>query len=223
MKKIIALALAAVMALSMVACGGTKDEDKTNTDAPVLTYEQEVEALTKVIDDTLAEVEMPIELVKQPVDLADADAVAYFSGVADATQLKALVVAEPMIGSIPFSVVVAKVADGVATADVRQAMIDGIALNKWVCVQANVSYAADWEDGTVAFVMFDKDSLDMEAFKAAFEKIKGEAVTGEIFFAEEAEVEFEDMLVEGEVEGEAAFDPAEGDVEDDAAEEVVAE
>ena len=99
MKKLIALALVLVMALSLAACGG-KTGDKTPLAG---TMEENV---LKVME--IAPVEFMGGII--PVDLSDADATWYFTGLSDASQITDVAVYESMMGAQAFSLVMARAA-----------------------------------------------------------------------------------------------------------------
>lgn len=181
MKKIIALALAAVMALSMVACGAKEETKTPDVDTTPLTA---VEFLTAVLEE--APLETPdgaITIEAMEVDLADADATMYFTGVSDPAKLAEAAVAEPMIGSMPISFVVVKVAEGQNVEEIRDEMVSNIDMRKWICVAADSSVTMAWEDGFIAFAMMPTDMLDAETYKTAFETLKANPLSAEVFVA----------------------------------------
>ena len=90
MKKLIALALAAVMAFSMVACGGddTKEPTGENVGTEIVsviegeTKEEMVADMTAAIDAVYAENELEtIGLMTTEVDLTDAEMTKYLTGI----------------------------------------------------------------------------------------------------------------------------------------------
>ena len=162
MKKMIALVLVLVMALSLAACGN-KAADKT----PLAGTMEE---------NTLKVMEIaPVEFMGTvlPVDLADADATWYFTGLSDAAQITDVAVYEPMMGSQAFSLVMVRAAEGVDAKEVAQQMKDNIDPRKWICVGADEIMAAGYGD-TVMFIMVDSQlGLSAQSYVDAFKTVCG--------------------------------------------------
>ena len=162
MKKMIALVLVLVMALSLVACGN-KAADKT----PLAGTMEE---------NTLKVMEIaPVEFMGAvlPVDLADADATWYFTGLSDAAKITDVAVYEPMMGSQAFSLVMVRTAEGVDAKEVAQQMKDNIDPRKWICVGADEIMAAGYGD-TVMFIMVDSQlGLSAQTYVDAFKTVCG--------------------------------------------------
>ena len=162
MKKMIALVLVLVMALSLAACGN-KAADKT----PLAGTMEE---------NTLKVMEIaPVEFMGTvlPVDLADADATWYFTGLSDAAQITDVAVYEPMMGSQAFSLVMVRAAEGVDAKEVAQQMKDNIDPRKWICVGADEIMAAGYGD-TVMFIMGDSQlGLSAQTYVDAFKTVCG--------------------------------------------------
>lgn len=81
----------------------------------------------------------PIEIKVQtmPVDLANADAVKYNTGLSSAEKIKEATVSESMIGSQAYSLVLVRVKDNADLESVAKAMKEGIDQRKWICVEAD--------------------------------------------------------------------------------------
>ena len=162
MKKMIALVLVLVMALSLAACGN-KAADKT----PLAGTMEE---------NTLKVMEIaPVEFMGTvlPVDLADADATWNFTGLSDASQITDVAVYEPMMGSQAFSLVMVRAAEGVDAKEVAQQMKDNIDPRKWICVGADEIMAAGYGD-TVMFIMVDSQlGLSAQTYVDAFQTVCG--------------------------------------------------
>ena len=161
MKKLIVMILVLAMAVAMVACGN-KAADKTPLAG---TMEENV---LKVIEIA------PVEFMggSIPVDLADPDAVSYFTGL-DAAQITDAAVYEPMMGSQAFSLVMVRTAEGEDTKAVAQKMKDNIDPRKWICVGADEIMAAGYGD-TVMFIMLDTQlGLNAQSYVDAFAQVAG--------------------------------------------------
>ena len=162
MKKMIALVLVLVMAMSLAACGN-KAADKTPLAGTM------EENTLKVME--IAPVEFMGGII--PVDLSDADATWYFTGLSDASQITDVAVYESMMGAQAFSLVMARAAEGVEPKEVAQEMKDNIKPRKWVCVGADEVMAAGYGD-TVMFIMVDSQlGLSAQSYVDAFKTVCG--------------------------------------------------
>ena len=138
-----AFVLALVLCLSVLtACGGSAQPTVT---APEGTAE---ELVNKVYENVT--VELP--LMSMPIDLADADTVAYMSGLTDASAVSEMVVSEPMMGSQAYSLVMVRLNDASQAETVAQTMFDNIDTRKWICVEATEKQAVVCGD-VVMFIM----------------------------------------------------------------------
>jgi hypothetical protein len=165
MKKLIALVLVMVMALSMVACGGNKE---AAADKAPLTGTMEENAL-KIIE--IAPVEFMGGTI--PVDLADADAVKYFTGLGSAEKITDAAVYESMMGSQAFSLILVRTAEGADAKAVAQEMTDNIDTRKWICVGADEKIVAGYGD-TVMLIMLDSQlGLSAQNYVDAFAQVAG--------------------------------------------------
>ena len=80
----------------------------------------------------------------------------YYTGLADGSQIAQAAVSEPMMGSIPFSLVVVRVNEGVDAKAVAEQMKSGIDTRKWVCVEAGDLQVAGYGD-VVMLIMVGED------------------------------------------------------------------
>ena len=162
MKKLIALMLVLVMAVSMAACGG-----KAAAKTP-LTGTMEENAL-KIME--IAPVEFMGGCV--PVDLGDADAVWYFTGLSSVDKVTDVAVYESMMGSQAFSLILARVADAGDAEAVAKEMTDNIDTRKWICVGADEKIVAGYSD-TVMLIMLDSQlGLSAQSYVDAFKSVCG--------------------------------------------------
>ena len=163
MKKLIALMLVLVLAVSMAACGSKAHLEGT--------MEENVLKIMEIA---------PVEFMGfcNPVDLSDTSeegawAVNYFTGLADGAKLTDVSVYESMTGSHAFSLVLARVADGEDAKSVAQSMNDGIDTRKWICVGADEKIVAGYGD-TVMLIMLDSQlGLSAQSYLDAFKTVCG--------------------------------------------------
>lgn len=172
MKKLICAVLAFAMMLAMTACGGSKPEE---TAAPAANVEGTMEELlNKVIE------QRPVEFAGGviPVDLTDTSEdgkwmVKSFTGLDDASQLKEAAAYEPMIGSIPFSMVMVRVSDGADPKAVAESMKSGVDPRKWICVEADDMKVAGCGDVVMLIMVSTSGDLTAQSFVDAFQSVAG--------------------------------------------------
>ena len=166
MKKMIALALALVLVLSMAACGG-------NSTGASLEGTME-ENVNKIMEAN------PVEFMGGliPIDLTDTSEdglwmLQSFTALDSAEKITDVAVYEPMTGSQAFSLVMVRVADAAEAKEIAQHMKDNIDPRKWICVGADEVMAAGYGD-TVLFVMLDSSlGLKAQSYVDAFTDICG--------------------------------------------------
>ena len=162
MKKLIAFVLVLVMAASMVACGN-KAAEKTPLAG---TMEENVQKIMEIA---------PVEFMggSMPVDLTDADAVFYFTGLSDASKVTDAVVYESMLGAQAFSLVLVRVAEGADTKVVAQEMTEGIDTRKWICVGADEKIVAGYGDVVMLIMVDTQLGLKAQSYVDAFKTVCG--------------------------------------------------
>ena len=162
MKKLIAFVLVLVMAVSMVACGN-KAAEKTPLAG---TMEENIMKIMEIA---------PVEFMgaSMPVDLTDADATFYFTGLSDASKVTDVVVYESMLGAQAFSLILARVADGADTKAVAQEMTGGIDTRKWVCVGADEKIVAGYGDVVMLIMLDTQLGLKAQSYVDAFKTVCG--------------------------------------------------
>lgn len=187
MKKFIALLMAALLAMTLfVGCAN----NDANADAGNDTETQEPEApkgndlsgeTVEALIEKIYENKMPeFALMTMPVDLADAEATAWLTGVSDPALLKEAAVSESMMGSQAYSMVLARVADAAKAEEVANMMLDNIDPVKWICVQADDIDAAIYGD-LVLFVMIDSQfGIPAADMIGAFKTVTGGVLDKEL-------------------------------------------
>ena len=173
MKKILAIVLALVVVVAaFAACGGTK--------APEVTpYEGTLEDLTNALYEA-----NPVEFMvgpAMPVELTDVDALMAYLGLEAADGIAEATWSESMIGAQPYSLVLAKVAEGADMEAIKNAMFNGINTRKWICVEADqlrVVSAADVIMLVMAGSEFAPGLADgmVDAFAANVGELSGETL-----------------------------------------------
>ena len=173
MKKFISVILMAALALSLFAACGKTDDAPKGAD---LSGESAEALVNKIYESKMPE----FALMTMPVDLADAEMVAWQTGVSDPALLKEAVISEPMMGSQAYSMVMVRVNDAAKAEEVAQMMLDNIDPRKWICVAADDIDAAIYGD-LVLFVMIDSSfGIPAADFIGAFKTIAGVTLDKEL-------------------------------------------
>ena len=182
MKKILAIVLALVVVVAaFAACGGNGDDTNTTNggNTEVTAYEGTFEDLVTKIYET-----NPVEFMAGPamaMDLADVESLPYYLGVETADGIAEAAWSEAMIGSIPYSLVLVRAAEGADMEAIKTAMFNGINTRKWICVEADqlrVVSAAD----VIMLVMASSETAAgladsmVEAFAANVGELTGETL-----------------------------------------------
>ena len=166
MKKFISVILMAALALSLFAACGKTDDAPKGAD---LSGESAEALVNKIYETKVPE----FALMTMPVDLADAEMVAWQTGVSDPALLKEAAVSESMMGSQAYSLVMVRVNDAAKAEEVAQMMLDNIDPRKWICVAADDIDAAIYGD-LVLFVMIDSGfGIPAADFIGEFKTIAG--------------------------------------------------
>ena len=177
MKKFTALALVLTLVLSAFAgCGGNAaTETEAPTEAPKPALEGTLEEnLNKVIE------KQPVEFMGGtiPVDLTDTSedglwAIKYYTGLDSAENITEVGVYEPMMGSIAFSMVMVRVAEGADSKAVAESMKAGIDTRKWICVEADDLQVVGYGDVVMLIMVDSNTGMTSQAFVDAFAAVCG--------------------------------------------------
>lgn len=177
MKKFIAFALVLTMVMSLFAgCGAAETpatEAPTEASKPALEGTLE-EILNKIVE------KQPVEFMGgvMSVDVADTSedglwAVKYYTGLDSAENITEAAFFEPMMGSIAYSMVTVRVAEGADAKAVAESMKAGIDTRKWICVEADDLMVAGYGD-VVMLIMVGSDSgMTAQSYVDAFQAVCG--------------------------------------------------
>lgn len=172
MKKLICALLALSLALAMTACGGKQTAETT---APAANLEGTMEELlNKVIE------QRPVEFAGgvYPIDLTDTSedgawAIKSYTGLDDASQLTEAAAYEPMMGSLAFSMVMVRTAEGADTRAVAESMKSGVDPRKWICVEADDLKVAGIGDVVMLIMVSTTGDMTAQSFVDAFQTVAG--------------------------------------------------
>ncbi len=182
MKKSVIISIIAVLIIAgVVVLFATgmfgKKEEKTENTKPNASTETSTksnlgtigtsEDLSKLVDKLYENEENLLpSLQTQEVDISDDEMVKFITGLDNGKDLEFVVVSEPMMSSQAYSLILAKVKDGVNANDVVKSMHEKVDARKWICVTAEKVYATSSND----IVMVIMSSEDMA--KPIYEKFK---------------------------------------------------
>ena len=174
MKKMITMLLALTMVFSFAACGGTATNPTT---APTEDSKPALEGTLEEILNKVVEKE-PVEFMGgvMPVDLADADAVKYMTGLDSTDGITEAAVFEPMMGSIAFSMIMIRTAEGTDPEVVAENMKNGIDTRKWICVEADDLMIATYGDVAMLIMVDSTNGLSAQSYVDAFQSVCGAAL-----------------------------------------------
>ena len=175
MKKMISMLLVLVMALSLAACGNNTPA----AEAPAVKVEGTMEELLNKVVEI-----QPVEFMggTMPVDLTDTSEdglwmIKNYTGLDNADSISEAAFFEPMMGSIPYSMVMVRTAEGADVKSVAEGMKNGIDQRKWICVEADDLQVVSYGD-VVMLIMVDSTSgLTSQSFVDAFAQVCGGSVT----------------------------------------------
>ena len=172
MKKMISMLLALTMVLGLAACGGN---NTPATEAPTEPAKNLTGTMEELVNQVMAE--QPVEFMGgiMPVDLTDTSedglwAIKSFTGLENAEQISDVAVFEPMMGSIPFSLVMVR-AKTDATKTLAETMKSSIDQRKWVCVEADDLKVTAFGDVVMLIMVGSDTGMTAQSYVDAFGKV----------------------------------------------------
>ena len=179
MRKFFAMMMALAMLFSFGACGSKTAEPTTApTEAAAKVEGTMEELLNKVVEIN------PVEFMggTVPIDLTDTSEdglwnIKYNTGLDSAEGLTDAAMFGPMMGSMAFSMVMVRTAEGTDVKAIAEGMKNGIDPRKWICVEADDLQVVSYGD-VVMLIMVDSTSgLTSQSFVDAFAQVCGGSVT----------------------------------------------
>lgn len=200
MKKLTAILLLVALLVTMTACGSDKNDptvDPTvnttegkneSTEPTTAPTEAPATNLTGTVEELIGKLieAQPVEFMGgcMPIDLTDKSEdglwmLSSYTGLSSAESITEAAFYEAMMGSIAYSLVMVRVAEGKDAKTVAQTMKDNINPRKWICVGADQVMAAGYGD-VVMFIMVDSNlGLNAQSYVDAFAALCG----GKVDFA----------------------------------------
>ena len=175
MKKMISMLLALVMVLSLAACGANNE--------PATEAAKHVEGTMEELLNKVIEIQ-PVEFMggSMTLDLTDTSEdglwmVKNYTGLDNADSVTEAAFYEPMMGSIPYSMVMVRTAEGADVAAVAEGVKSGIDQRKWICVEADDLQVVSYGDVVMLIMVGSDTGMTSQAFVDAFAQVCGGAVT----------------------------------------------
>ena len=181
MKKMISMLLALTMVFCLTACGGNNTPAATEapTEAPVVKVDGTMEELlNKVIEI------QPVEFMggSMTLDLTDTSEdglwmLKNYTGLDNADAITEAAFYEPMMGSLPYSMVMVRTAEGADVAAVAEGMKSGIDTRKWICVEADDLQVVSFGDVVMLIMVGSDTGMTSQSFVDAFAQVCGGSLT----------------------------------------------
>ena len=175
MKKIFAMLLALSLMLSFAACGAKPAEPTTAPTEAVKTVEGTMEELLNKVVEI-----QPVEFMggTMPIDLADTSEdglwnIKYNTGLDSAEGLSEAAVFGPMMGSIAYSMVMVRTAEGADVKAIAEGMKNGIDTRKWICVNADDLQVATYCDVVMLIMVSSENGMSSQPYVDALKEIVG--------------------------------------------------
>ncbi len=166
MKKKSVTAAVFVMAAAIFAGCGKKEQEQTALDG---------KTLPEIVDLIYEQKDPGLATATMEVEMGDAGALKYSTGLDSAEGIEEAVVSEAMISAQAYSLVLVRVEDSAETETVAKEMQEGIDPAKWICVQADDMEVSGYGD-VAALIMVSSELSDLvtaEEITEAFRTVCG--------------------------------------------------
>ena len=120
-----------------------KEEKKEAGEIKVSSVEDLTSLLDKVYEKSAVDI---YEVENRVIDLSDDNSVKSYTGLENGDKLEYAIVSEPLINAQAYSLIMAKVKDGVNANEIAKEMSEKIDTRKWICVKADKLYATNSRD-----------------------------------------------------------------------------
>lgn len=161
----ILIALAVIIAIVAIVGIVISLNAKTKTNLGSINSAKDLSALVDKIYEGQGDNVLP-SLQTQTIDTTDDMTVKMVTGLENANDIEYLVVSEPMITSQAYSMVLAKVKEGVDANQIAKLMSENVDQSKWICVTAEKVYATS--SGDIIFLVMS----DEKEAKSMYDKFK---------------------------------------------------
>ena len=131
--------------------------------------------LPEIIDLIYEQKDPGLAVATTEVDIGDADALKYSTGLDSAEGIEAAAVSEAMISAQAYSMVLVRTEDSADTESVAEKMKEGADPAKWICVQADDMEVSGYGDVAMLIMVSSElsDSVTAEEITEAFRTVCG--------------------------------------------------
>lgn len=184
----IAIVVAVILVIALIAIFVIfSSKSNTKTNLPTINNAEDLKLLVDKLYEGRQD-EMPM-LMSQEIDISDAETLQMATGLQNGEKLEYVVTSEPMMTSQAYSLVLAKVKDGVNANEIAKEMNENINTRKWICVSAEKVYTTS--SANIVCLVMSSEELAKPVYEE-FKKLAGNI--SEEYVRIEAEVELpEDM------------------------------
>lgn len=183
MKKFFAMLLALAMLFSFAACSGAATEPTTAPTTAPTEAVKNVEGTMEELLNKVIEIQ-PVEFMggTMPIDLTDTSEdglwnIKYNTGLDNADNITEAAMFGPMMGSIAYSMVMVRTAEGADVKTVAEGMKNGIDPRKWICVEADDLQVVSYGDVVMLIMVESSSGMTSQSFVDAFSQVCGGDVT----------------------------------------------
>lgn len=191
MKKMISMLLALTMVFCLAACGGnntpateapTQASTEAPTEAPTETPTEAAISVEGTLEELLNKVIeiQPVEFMggAMAIDLTDTSEdglwmLKNYTGLDNADSITEAAFYEPMMGSIPYSMVMVRVSADAGVGTVAKGMKTGIDQRKWICVEADDLQVVSYADVVMLIMVGSDTGMTSQSFVDAFAQVCG--------------------------------------------------
>ena len=183
--KIIIAVVAVIVIIAIIAIAlimNNKTEKGETTQLPEVNSAEELSTLVDKIYDGIETDIFNVET--RTIDLDDTTSVKSYTGLENGQNLEYAVASEPMINAQAYSLILAKVKQGVNANEVAKDMSENIDMRKRICVSAEKLYATN--SGDIIFLVMTNEEMATKVFNN-FKTLYGDV--GEVYEMMEVEKE----------------------------------
>ncbi len=169
---VLVIVFVAVIAVSAIFIPKIGKNEKSNL--PQISNEQDlVNLVNKVYEGITTDL---YNVNTTAIDLTDSASVKSYTGLENGQDFEYAVVSEPFINAQAYSLIIAKVKDGVNANEIAKKMSEEIDTRKWICVSAEKVYATS--SGDIVFLIMTNEEMAKSVYDS-FKNLAG--TTGEVY------------------------------------------
>ena len=161
------VAIIIVVIIIVVAIMINNNKQATTANMKINNVEELTNLLNKIYDNTSEDL---YNVETKEIDLSDSASVKTFTGLESGQNFEFAIVSEPLISAQAYSVVMAKVKDGINANEIAKEMSEKIDMRKWICVSADKLFATN--SGNIVFLVMTNEEMANSVYKS-FKNLAG--------------------------------------------------